>query len=50
MRLKEDLDYRWAQGVALKGWLFFHVPLTYALLLVIAAHVLLAYGFNGGLR
>lgn len=50
MCLKEDLDYRWAQGVALKGWLFFHLPLTYAFLLAIAAHVLLVYGFHGGLR
>jgi hypothetical protein len=50
MCLKEDLDYRWAQGVALKGWLFFHLPLTYAFLLVIVAHVLLVYGFHGGLR
>lgn len=44
---KEDLDYRWAQGVALKGWLFFHVPLTYALMVIVAAHVLLVLGFDG---
>lgn len=50
MQLKEDLDYRWAQGVALKGWLFFHVPVTYAFLLVVASHVMLVYGFHGGLR
>ena len=47
MREKEDLDYRWAQGVALKGWLFFHVPLTYALLVFVSAHVLLVLGFDG---
>ena len=46
---KEDLDYRWAQGVALKGWLFFHIPMTYAFLLFVLSHVLLAYGFHGGL-
>jgi len=44
---KEDLDYRWAQSIALKGWLFFHVPLTYALLVIVAAHVLLVLGFDG---
>jgi hypothetical protein len=44
---KEDLDYRWAQGVALKYWLFVHVPLTYALMVITAAHVLLVLGFNG---
>ena len=50
MRLKEDLDFRWAQGVALKGWLFVHIPLTYAFLLVALTHALLAYGFDGGIR
>ena len=49
MCLKEDLDYRWAQGVALKYWLFVHIPLTYALAVLIVAHVLLVYGFDGGL-
>ena len=44
---KEDLDYRWAQGVALKYWLFIHVPLTYALMVFVAAHVLLVLGFDG---
>jgi len=44
---KEDLDYRWAQGIALKGWLFAHVPLTYAFGVVVAAHVLLVLGFDG---
>ena len=50
IQLKEDLDYRWAQGIALKGWLFVHVPLTYALLVSIAVHVLLVFGFHGGIR
>ena len=44
---KEDLDYRWAQGIALKGWLFVHVPTTYALMVIAAAHVLLVLGFDG---
>ncbi len=44
---KEDLDYRWAQGLALKGWLFVHVPLTYGLMVIVTAHVLLVLGFNG---
>ena len=49
VRLEDDLDYRWAQQLALRGWLFFHVPLTYALMAVALLHVLLALGFAGDL-
>lgn len=44
---KDDLDFQHAQQVLLKYWLFVHVPLTWALLVVAAAHVLLALGFRG---
>ena len=46
MRLKNDLDYQWAQQLALKSWLFVHIPLTYSLLILAAAHVLLVGGFR----
>jgi hypothetical protein len=48
VRRKDDLDFQHAQQVLLKYWLFAHVPLTWALLVVTAAHVLLALGFRGG--
>ena len=32
----------------LKLWLFVHIPLTYALLVFIAAHVVLVHAFAGG--
>jgi hypothetical protein len=42
---KDDLDYQFALQATLKGWLFVHVPLTYALIVFAAAHVLLVYSF-----
>jgi hypothetical protein len=45
---KDDLDYQHAQQLLLKYWLFLHVPVTWALLLVTAAHVFLVLGFRGG--
>lgn len=47
VRAKDDLDYQRAQQLALKGWLFFHIPLTYALMLLAVLHILLVYGFQG---
>jgi len=44
---KDDLDRHWAMQGLLKGWLFVHIPLTYALLISTAAHVALVYGFVG---
>ncbi|MCS7049051.1 MAG: hypothetical protein NZ483_07140 [Verrucomicrobiae bacterium] len=32
----------------LKGWLFVHIPLTYALLVLTAAHVIVVYAFSRG--
>jgi hypothetical protein len=45
---KDQLDYAYALQATLKGWLFFHVPLTYSLLLLALFHVMLVYAFSGG--
>ncbi len=45
---KDALDYHYAHQATLKAWLFVHVPLTYGLLIVAAAHLVLAYAFTGG--
>lgn len=42
---KDNLDYQYAWQRALKGWLFLHIPLTYATLIVAAVHVVLVYAF-----
>jgi len=47
LQRKDDLDFQHAQLLLLKYWLFVHVPLTWALLLVAAVHVLLTLGFRG---
>ncbi len=48
VRKKDALDYHYAHQATLKAWLFVHVPLTYGLLIVAAAHLVLAYAFTGG--
>ena len=50
VRQKDALDFHRAIQLTLKGWLFVHIPLTYALLVLIGAHLLLVYGFSGGAR
>lgn len=47
-RLKNSLDYQYTLQSTLKYWLFVHVPLTYALLIFAAAHVVLVYSYFGG--
>lgn len=47
---KDTLDFHRTLQLTLKGWLFVHIPLTYTLLVLIGAHVLLIYGFSGGTR
>jgi hypothetical protein len=42
---KDNLDYQHAWQSLLKGWLFLHIPLTYAAIVVAAVHVVLAYAF-----
>ena len=49
VRAKNDLDFQYANGGLLKLWLFVHVPPTYALILAILAHVVVAYAFSSGI-
>jgi hypothetical protein len=42
---KDHLDYHYAIQAVLKGWLFLHIPLTYALLIFVAVHVMLVHAF-----
>jgi len=44
---KVDLDHHHALQKTLKGWLFFHIPLTYSLLIVAVVHVVMVYAFSG---
>jgi hypothetical protein len=50
VRQKDGLDYHRALQLALKLWLFIHIPLTYGLLIFTAAHIAFAFGFSGGAR
>lgn len=47
VRAKDNLDFHYAWQGLLKGWLFAHIPLTYASAIVAAAHIVLAYAFAG---
>ena len=49
VRRKDDLDFHDARQKALKLWLFIHIGLTYALVLLALLHGLLAHAFHGGL-
>jgi hypothetical protein len=50
VREKDGLDYHRALQLALKLWLFVHIPLTYGLLIFTALHIFLVFGFSGGAR
>jgi hypothetical protein len=50
VRQKDGLDYHRALQLALKLWLFIHIPLTYGLLIFTALHIVLVFGFSGGAR
>ncbi len=45
---KADLDYQYATQLTLKGWLFFHLPLNYGLMLFSIAHIVIVYAFATG--
>lgn len=45
---KDNLDYQFAAQSALRLWLFVHVPLAYALLILIGVHAVLAHAFEVG--
>ncbi len=48
VRRKDDLDFHEARQKVLKLWLFAHIGLTYALVLLALLHGLLAHAFQGG--
>jgi hypothetical protein len=48
VRRKDDLDFHDARQRALKLWLFVHIALTCALVLLALLHGLLAHAFHGG--
>jgi hypothetical protein len=50
VRRKDGLDYHRALQLALKLWLFVHIPLTYGLLIFTVLHIVLVFGFSGGAR
>ncbi len=50
VRQKDGLDYHRALQLALKLWLFAHIPLTYGLLIFTALHIVLVFAFSGGAR
>jgi hypothetical protein len=45
LRARHSLDFHAANQLLLKLWLFAHVPLTYALLLLTAAHILIVHAY-----
>jgi len=47
VRKKYDLDYSYSLQRTLKYWLFIHIPVTYALLVLAVAHVVLVHAFTG---
>ncbi len=46
---KDGLDYHHAVQALLKGWLFVHIPLTFAMLILGAAHGVIALAFQAGI-
>ncbi len=48
VRAKNDLDFQYANLILLRGWLFFHIPATYSLILIAAVHVLAVFAFSSG--
>jgi hypothetical protein len=45
---KDRLDFARVYLGLTKGWLFVHVPVTYALIVLLVVHVLVAYSFSSG--
>lgn len=46
---KDNIDFHYANGGLMKLWLFFHIPTTYALIIAIVVHVMIAYAFSTGI-
>ena len=47
---KDRLDFARVHLGLTKGWLFVHVPVTYALIVLTVLHVLVVYAFSSGAR
>jgi hypothetical protein len=45
---KDRLDFARVYLGLTKGWLFVHVPVTYALTVLVVAHILVVYAFSSG--
>lgn len=45
---KDDLDFHYANAGLLKLWLFVHIPASFAMLVVMVAHIVLGYAFSSG--
>jgi hypothetical protein len=45
---KDRLDFAHVYLGLTKGWLFVHVPVTYALTVLVVAHILVVYAFSSG--
>ena len=45
---KDRLDFSAVHLGLTKGWLFVHVPVTYALIVLIVLHVFVVYAFSSG--
>jgi hypothetical protein len=45
---KDQLDFARAYLILTKGWLFIHVPVTYALVVLSVLHVVIVYAFASG--
>ena len=50
VRVKSDLDFHFSHQLVLKVWLFIHVPLTYALVVMAIFHVVIVYAFSGAVH
>ncbi len=50
VRQKDGLDYQRALQLALKLWLFVHIPLTYGLMIFTVLHIVIVFAFSGGAR
>lgn len=44
---KHLLDYQYSLQFTLRVWLFTHIPLSYSLLILTAAHMVVVYSFSG---
>jgi hypothetical protein len=44
---KHLLDYQYALQLTLRLWLFAHIPLSYSLLILSVAHIIVVHSFSG---